>query len=645
LTPSIDNVIGTLEQQVTAQSAMDKQRPGKPILKWAGGKTQLLPALARYIPNKFNRYIEPFVGGGALFFSLRPRNSVLADSNPELINLYKSVSENVEGVIEELKQFKNTEEMFYEVRGWNLDELTPSLIAARTIYLNRTCFNGLYRVNKKGQFNTPFGRYKNPKILDEDRLRFAASNLKNAKMLVADFRQVLGDEARTGDFIFLDPPYIPVSEYSDFKRYTSKQFTEDDHRSLAQEATRLRGIGCHVVLTNSNHPLVHDLYSDFDIEVIATKRNMNSNGAKRVGEDVVIYGSPLKSRPKVVRKSSMDPQVKLYPSTRFMGSKSKLLTEIWDVSKKFKPDKVLDLFSGSGAVAYMFKAQGCEVMANDYMAMSAVQTTALVVNNSVRLTSDDVTFLLSENADSGTFVQDTFKGLYFKDEENALIDTIRFNITQLKQEAKQSLAMASLMRASLKKRPRGLFTYVGHRYDDGRRDLRLSFEEQFREAVTALNNAVFDNGRENISRRGEALEVDWQPDLVYIDPPYYGPYSDNEYVRRYHFLEGLACNWQGVEMQWHTKTKKFKSYPTPFSSRTGASDAFDELFRRFADSTLVVSYSSNSLPDKDEMVSILNRHKKTVEVHEIAYRYSSGTHGHKVNDNRSKVSEYLFVAH
>ena len=158
-----------------------------------------------------------------------------------------------------------------------------------------------------------------------------------------------------------------------------------------------------------------------------------------------------------------------------------------------------------------------------------------------------------------------------------------------------------------------------------------------------VNGAVFDNGQTNKSRRGNAMTVPWKADLVYMDPPYYSPYSDNDYVRRYHFLEGIACDWQGLEIQEHTKTKKFKSYPSPFSSRTGAYDAFDKLFRKFKDNILMLSYSSNSLPNKDELLSLMSKYKKQVEVVSIDYRYSFANQGHKVANNKNKVQEYVFI--
>jgi DNA adenine methylase len=172
----------------------------------------------------------------------------------------------------------------------------------------------------------------------------------------------------------------------------------------------------------------------------------------------------------------------------------------------------------------------------------------------------------------------------------------------------------------------------------------MYFRQQYLDAVSAINHSVFDNGKANKSRLGDAMTAKPVRDsLVYIDPPYYSPLSDNEYVRRYHFVEGLARDWVGVEIQEHTITKKFKSYPTPFSSRKGAADAFDALFKRFRNNVLLVSYSSNSQPTMDEMTSIMARYKRHVEVVPVDYRYSFGNQGHKVDDNKNAVQEYLFV--
>ena len=175
------------------------------------------------------------------------------------------------------------------------------------------------------------------------------------------------------------------------------------------------------------------------------------------------------------------------------------------------------------------------------------------------------------------------------------------------------------------------------------KDLKKSLEQQYLEAIESINGAIFDNGKENKSRHGDAMELKIKhPELVYIDPPYYSPLSDNEYVRRYHFVEGLARDWQGVEIQENTVTKKFKSYPTPFSTRKGAADAFDKLFKKFSDSILIVSYSSNSQPTQDEMIALMAKYKEHVEVVPIDYTYSFGNQKH-AKTNRNKVQEYLFV--
>jgi len=615
-----------------------------PIVKWAGGKAQLLGDLLPKLPKKYGRYIEPFFGGGALFFAVRPTNSVIADSNPELMNLYRAVADDVDAVIMYLSRFENTEETFYAVRALDWTKLSPAEAAARTIFLNRTCFNGLYRVNKRGQFNVPYGRYKNPKIVDEPALRAASSLLRRATIVCGDYKAVLREYARPGDFVFLDPPYLPVSEYADFKRYTKEQFYEEDHIELAAEVERLHELGCYVILTNSNHPLVHELYGRFDIEVVQTKRYISCNGRGRTGEDVIVTVKPKPQFNLRLAPPRLPEQVRKYPPTRFMGSKNKILAEIWAVASQFDFDTAVDLFSGSGVVGYMLKSQGKAVIANDYMAMAATFAKAMIENSTVTISQKEAESLLEPHQPVDGFVATTFRGLYFSDEDNHLIDVLRANIKAIDNPYKRAIAMSALIRACLKKRPRGIFTYVGQRYDDGRRDLRISFREQFLEAVAAINNAVFDNGRQNRAREGDALTLQVrEPGLVYIDPPYYSPYSDNEYVRRYHFVEGLARDWQGVEIQQHTATKKFKSYPTPFSSRTGAAQAFDLLFKRFRESVLVVSYSSNSQPTLDEMVALMAKHKRHVEVVPINYKYSFGTHGHKVGDNRNSVQEYLFV--
>lgn len=627
-----------------------------PVLKWAGGKSQLLGKLLPLVPERFGTFIEPFFGGGALFFAMLPQQAVIADSNPELIAFYEALRDDVDGVIAAALQWKTDKRTFYAVRKLDPWSLCPAERAARLHYLNRTCFNGLYRVNKRGGFNVPYGGYKNPRIGDEPTLRAASHALANATILCADYLTVLREHAHAGDFIFLDPPYVPVSQYADFKRYTKEQFHLSDHEALAEEVRRLQRVGCHVVLTNSNVPLTRKLYAGLDCEVVPTKRNINCDGERRTGEDLIVRVKPLpriEAVPEaptqmtaldVLAPNGLSPQVGLYPSTRFMGSKEKLTGDIWKVAEQFPGRRVLDLFSGSGVVSYMFKAQGKAVTSNDYMTFSWLFTRALVENAGTRLTPDLVEFLTTgEPADD--YVRRTFKDLYFNDEDNYFVDLVRTRIAQLDGDMEKTLARAALVRACMKKRARGIFTYVGVRYDDGRRDMAISLREQFFDAVRAFNEAVFDNGVTSQALNGDALAVNVEADIVYIDPPYYSKLSDNDYIRRYHFVEGLAREWIGVEIQEHTLTRKFKTYGSPFATYEGAKSAFEEIFRRYADSAIVVSYSSNSLPDKDTMLSLLRRVKRNVDVVPVNHRYSFGNQGHKTGNVNNRVSEYLFVAH
>lgn len=338
--------------------------------------------------------------------------------------------------------------------------------------------------------------------------------------------------------------------------------------------------------------------------------------------------------------SEADKQMSLFPTTRYMGSKSKLLSHIWEASSKFNFDSVIDLFSGSGVVSYMYKSHGKAVISNDYMAMGGVITKALIENSSTTLSKFEAQNLMDDSIDTDDFVLNTFKGIYFSDEDNHFIDVVRANIAQMENPYKKAIALEALIRTCVKKRPRGIFTYVGDRYNDGRKDLQKSFQNHFLDAVDIINEAVFDNGMICKSYNMDSLKLKERADLVYIDPPYYTPKSDNEYVRRYHFVEGIARDWKGVTIQEHTKTKKFKSYPTPFSTKDGAADAFDTIFKQHSDSILIVSYSSNSLPKMDEMIKLLKKYKTSVDVIPVDYKYSFGT---RDTVKRNDVQEYIFV--
>lgn len=268
---------------------LPKQVSIKPFLKWAGGKTQLLPELSKHIPKNYNKYIEPFIGGGAFFFHINPENAIISDLNEELIIAYKTIKISVDDVIEVLKEFKNEEDFYYYKRSQNPEELSNIERTARLLFLNKTCFNGLYRVNKKGQFNVPYGK-RTGTYYNEDTLRDASEFLKDTTIEFADYSTTLNKHAKSGDFIFLDPPYYPVGKNADFKRYTKEFFYHEDQVSLKKEFDRLVNMGCHVMLTNSDHPVILDLYKEYEIKIIETKRMINSNAKNRKGVDIIVIG-------------------------------------------------------------------------------------------------------------------------------------------------------------------------------------------------------------------------------------------------------------------------------------------------------------------------------------------------------------------
>ncbi len=272
------------------QSSFDGFIHRKPFLKWAGGKTQLISDLLTLIPNDFNKYIEPFIGGGALYFALNHRKSIISDSNEELITTYRAVRDDVFSVIELLDSYKNQEDFFYKIRALDTSKLSNIERAARLIYLNKTCFNGLYRVNKKGEFNVPYNKRSGVDFYNKDTLINASQALKNAKIYHSDYKETLALCAEKDDFVFLDPPYQPVGKYSDFKRYTKEFFYEADQIELAQKFYDLVNLGCKVILTNSAHPLILSLYKDFEIKIFESKRLISSNPSTRTGQDIVVIG-------------------------------------------------------------------------------------------------------------------------------------------------------------------------------------------------------------------------------------------------------------------------------------------------------------------------------------------------------------------
>ena len=269
----------------------EKQIQAKPIMKWAGGKTQMLGDIMPKIPQKYGKYIEPFIGGGALFFALSPDKAIIADSNPELINMYRQVADNVEAVISYLKKYKNTKEDFYEVRSLDWFKLKKEEAAARTIYLNKTCFNGLYRVNSAGQFNSPYGRYNNPAIENRPAIRALAKYLSgNIKILCGDYELALQNLDKDS-FVYLDPPYMPISSSASFTGYTEGGFDYNEQLRLKNNCDKLASQGIKFLESNSDCEEIRELYKDYKIISVSANRSINSRADRRGAiKEVLIDG-------------------------------------------------------------------------------------------------------------------------------------------------------------------------------------------------------------------------------------------------------------------------------------------------------------------------------------------------------------------
>lgn len=259
-----------------------KEPAPRPFIKWAGGKRQLLDILHAAAPKNFDSYYEPFIGGGALFFSLLPHSATISDVNPELINCYQVIRDDVEALIRSLQQHTNTAEHFYDVRAKDPANMTPIQRASRFIYLNKTCFNGLYRENRSGQFNVPFGRYVNPKIVDKENLLAISTYLQSSDVKInCDGYQAILNHAKPGDFVYFDPPYVPMTKTASFASYVKGGFSLDDQAELANVFAALSKQGVLVMLSNSNTPVIHELYKGFNIRTIHATRAINCKGGKR----------------------------------------------------------------------------------------------------------------------------------------------------------------------------------------------------------------------------------------------------------------------------------------------------------------------------------------------------------------------------
>ncbi|MGF1507507.1 MAG: DNA adenine methylase [Chloroflexi bacterium] len=264
----------------------------QPFLKWAGGKSSLLPQYEPLLPKGGVRaYFEPFVGSGAVFFYLRSKEAFaenwhLSDANPELLNVYRAVRDQLPELLAELRVHRqqHSKDHYYSVRAWDRNgdwsQIPPVQRAARMLYLNRTCYNGLWRVNQRGQFNVPMGRYDKPRIVNAARLRAAHKALQGVSLRVTHFRAVL-ERAAPGDFVYFDPPYVPLNATANFTEYSRYGFSTDDQRELAEVFRALADRGCRVMLSNSDTPLVHELYADFRIERVHARRSINVNADRR----------------------------------------------------------------------------------------------------------------------------------------------------------------------------------------------------------------------------------------------------------------------------------------------------------------------------------------------------------------------------
>ena len=273
---------------------MRKNKLVAPVLKWVGGKRQLLDTFHPLLPKKITTYCEPFVGGGALLFHLQPNTAYINDINPELIRVYTVIKENVDELIEELEKFENTAEQFYAVRDWDRNKdyyltLTDVQKAARVLYLNKTCFNGLYRVNNAGEFNSPFGNYRNPNIVNAPVLRAVSAYFNSAdiRMTTMDYAEVLKN-VPGGAFVYLDPPYDPVSETASFTGYSRGGFSREDQIRLRECCNDLNARGIKFMLSNSATEFILEQYAAYNITIVKAKRAVNSVASKRGDVDEVV---------------------------------------------------------------------------------------------------------------------------------------------------------------------------------------------------------------------------------------------------------------------------------------------------------------------------------------------------------------------
>jgi len=265
------------------QSEISEAKP-RPFLKWAGGKSHLVPEILRRAPANYSTYFEPFLGGGAVYFALLPKKAVLSDVNPDLINAFSVVRDKVDDLVDSLSRHQHSKRYFYKLRQadrspdfWVHSDIEK---ASRLIYLNKTCYNGLYRVNSRGEFNVPFGDYENPRILDDGNLFACHDALKAAELVCGSFASI-EDRIQKDDFVYCDPPYVPASKTANFASYTKDGFSDAMHDELAEFCKRIDKKGAKFLLSNSATALTRELYSSFTIDTVEAPRAINSKAEKR----------------------------------------------------------------------------------------------------------------------------------------------------------------------------------------------------------------------------------------------------------------------------------------------------------------------------------------------------------------------------
>lgn len=330
-----------------------------------------------------------------------------------------------------------------------------------------------------------------------------------------------------------------------------------------------------------------------------------------------------------------------YPEFRYMGSKHRLLPWIFEVLSGLEFDSALDSFCGSGCVSYLLKCMGKRVVARDFLEFPTTLARATIENSSYTIDGPTMKLLFGPGQKNWNFIERTFQDIFYAKDDLQFLDRISSNIAKIDQPQLRALAHAALIRSCLKKQPRGVFTFSGNRYDDGRRDLKLSIEEHFHEQVDIFNRIIFSNGKRNTASRGDVFSASSRGvDLVYLDPPYVPRSDDNCYIKRYHFLEGLVTYWKDTPVMETSKVKKLGKRFTPFSYRKTAVEAFDAMFKNFKASKIVLSYSSNGFPDLSVLEELLGRYKTSVTTHKKPHRYHFGTHA---GVQRALVDEYLIV--